>query len=783
MDTESARPRLLVYSDSPTAPTGMARLTRAVIGHLASEYEIAVLGWGFDGRPHPYGVHIYPCEKRGRHVVGQVVEVVKEVRPDIILCMGDPWDFVHMPELVPQLRRNVKAGLKWYFLALIDGDPLMKEWLPVFTMCDGLSVTSAYGQKMINALEESLHPPVVRLGVDAEFWKVDGEHTLTIAESGPVPAQVMSRSKQFVVLFVGVNSSRKNIDALLQAATPLLKAHDDAYLWLHITYDTPSGMDVFQIAGHLGTPGKQLKVSRPSRPYGSTDAEIKQYYSIATVVACTSLGEGNWLPGYEAQACGCIPVGIDATAVPETIGGRGILVPVAYAGQFGEWGFRRYFVDVKKFTEALEDLYQDWKNGCEKINYLRKVGRRWAGYHSWERFADGVRALLAQERFTDAPAVKRAWVREKVDMNVVRAAMICPTFGKNCGIGEYSVALCRGMQDACVFPKTYATKEIGRIPSVCDEEKLDLVHIQHEYMFYKPLDMDFAFRKIAANGTACVTTMHTVTAGHPQNQLILAGNAAVIVHSEAQKELLLSCGEKGNVVVMPMGAPAPPLYNRDRLRAKHGYGPNDFVIGSYGFLRNQKGYDILINAMPHLPENVKLMIFASKHEFGSNAYDEKVMSYIEKVGVQDRVQLIRDRLDSKTQVVNLLQVADVLALLYRDFESVEIEQDDGSAITRPTSIGVSSALKDCAAAGRPLVLARTAPFSDVPEDVACWVEPEHHMPFVEAVKQLMADEGRMAELAVAARKFAWDRRWENVGRLHAELYVAILEGRKWYPEF
>jgi len=622
---------------------------------------------------------------------------------------------------------------------------------------------STYGREAIQALDSKLNPSVVRLGVDSDFWKVASEHRVIIGD-GP-HAKEISRENTFLIFWAGVNSNRKNLDALLQAAAPVLKAHEDAYLLLNVAYENPTGIDIFAVARRLGIPEAQFAVNRgPEDRSGVDDGMLRQYYAISTITACTSIGEGNWLPGYEAQACGSIPVGIDFSAVRETIGSRGVLVRASYTGAIGEFGYVRGLIDIEALTEAVEGLYDDWKNcKSQRIEEMRGRGRKWAEFQNWDRFTDAVTKLITTEKdVSQQPAKARTWVKQKVNLAGLSVGMCCPTFKQNCGIGHYSEALVDSLFDSGVHLKTYATKEPQRLADAAVEQELDLVHLQHEYSFYDVEKLQVFYRGLSEAGIASVTTMHTVVKDEFTTRPVLEGSGAVIVHSERARDVLLGMApDAENIHVMPMGAPFAQLRSRKRLRALQGFHENDFVIGSYGFLRDQKGYDILLNTVVRMEASVKLFIFASEHLFGSADYDENFMKTVEDMGLEDRVTLYREQITSKADVVNLLSIADVLVLAYRDNED---------------AFGISSAAKDCAAAGRPMILSDSPAFSDFEEGAAISVPQNDHEPIIEAVQKLRGDEVLRTELGHAARSHAWEHRWDRVGQLHADFYQSLLEG-------
>jgi len=766
-----AKQRLLIYSDSPTWPSGLGRITRALLKHFSGRYELGVLGWGYKGNKHGFPCHIYSVKKHDLSDRAVTFGACEDFKPDIVLTVGDPWDFPHMPTVLSQLHSQGKK-VRWYWVSLIDGHPLLKEWLPIFSRVDGLGVTSEYGSEAIKELDQMLDPMLMRLGVDSDFWRIDEPKSILVNSGGPRGQRKFTRENTFMVFWIGVNSNRKNLDALIRGTKQLLRDHEDAYLMMQICYDTPSGFDIMKIQGYENLPPGQVGLGLSPPMTGIQDAQILQYYGVASVVACTSCGEGNWLPGYEAQACGCIPVATNFSALPETLGtdgSRGVLIPTAYEG-YGENTMLRGMIDIGKLGEALEGLYQDWKAGGVRIEKMRKAGRRWAEFHSWTRFCDKVEKLMERKQAAiEISAPPRDWVVEKVEIATVKTGMLCPTFQKNCGIGEYSRGLVAGMHDIGFFPEQYATYAPEAVAQFCIDNDVKLLHVQHEFSFFDQWKLESMLRLLRAAGIASVITAHSILDREDLMSPLCRNADLILVHSKNQLDLLKQHGGTARSCMVPGGSAPVRLLNRGRLRAAQGYGADDFVIGSHGFLRPQKGYDVLLNALQYLPENVKLMIFASPHEFGSSHYDEEFIKTIEKMG-PERVTLIRERLENKSQMINLLHVADVLALTCHESEG----------------IGISSASKDCASAGRPMLLSRVGTFDDVPEtievngkptELAVRVDDDDHMAVAEEIKKLMADPQRVARMSNASRAWAWSIEWRKVAGLHCELYEALLEGR------
>lgn len=110
-------------------------------------------------------------------------------------------------------------------------------------------------------------------------------------------------------------------------------------------------------------------------------AELVACYNAASVLLHPSLCEGYGLPMAEAMACGCPVVASNRSAMPEILGGAGLLAPVD---------------DDVAMAETLKQAVED-----EHIHLaLRKAGLRRAAELNWKKFAaatlDVYRMVLQQ---------------------------------------------------------------------------------------------------------------------------------------------------------------------------------------------------------------------------------------------------------------------------------------------------------------------------------------------------------------------------------------------------
>jgi D-inositol-3-phosphate glycosyltransferase len=168
--------------------------------------------------------------------------------------------------------------------------------------------------------DEGIRALYAPLGIDTDFW-TPGDRSAARAELG-IPDGV------FMPLFVGnnnTNPSRKGLDQLVLAWQMFLELtpdEQDAVLYLHTSMDAQrSGVDALMILNAIGVMRANWQ-STDKAQYESqqvTPEFLRTLYRAADVLVGPSTGEGFWLPGVEAQACGCPVIGCDFAAQRETV--------------------------------------------------------------------------------------------------------------------------------------------------------------------------------------------------------------------------------------------------------------------------------------------------------------------------------------------------------------------------------------------------------------------------------------------------------------------------------
>ena len=215
--------------------------------------------------------------------------------------------------------------------------------------------------------------------------------------------------------------------------------------------------------------------------------------------------------------------------------------------------------------------------------------------------------------------------------------------------------------------------------------------------------------------------------------------------------------------LIPIGSNIPPVpppgYDRDAERAHWGAGPDDLVLGYFGFLNESKGGEELIQALGLLVERgMQAHLLMVGGRFGSSdptnrAYAERVEGLIAGWGLQERVHWTG--YTRPEEVSARLLATDVCVLPYRD----------GVSFRRGT-------LHACLAHGRALITTRPAvPLPEVQNgENMLLVEPRDPEGLAEAVTRVATDPALRVRLEAGAAVLAAEFTWEHIARQTAAFF-------------
>jgi glycosyltransferase involved in cell wall biosynthesis len=172
------------------------------------------------------------------------------------------------------------------------------------------------------------------------------------------------------VLAVGLIQPRKNLSRLVEAFRLVAGEHGD----LALAIVGRAGLQAEELRERVGALGLAERVRFCGQV---SDADLPDLYRAAEVLVYPSLYEGFGLPALEAMACGTPVVAANATALPEVVGGAGVLVDP---------------LSVEAIAEAMHRVLGDAGLAAR----LAEAGVARAREFSWRRCAEAHLALFQE---------------------------------------------------------------------------------------------------------------------------------------------------------------------------------------------------------------------------------------------------------------------------------------------------------------------------------------------------------------------------------------------------
>jgi glycosyltransferase involved in cell wall biosynthesis len=287
-----------------------------------------------------------------------------------------------------------------------------------------------------------------------------------------------------------------------------------------------------------------------------------------------------------------------------------------------------------------------------------------------------------------------------------------------------------------------------------------LLHVNWWTYFLSPVELALMagakLRRIPV-----VMTVHNVL-GHETNALDRALSRIAfgfpdrfIVHTEDNRgRLVRTFGiRREHVAVVPYGplefyADAP--VTREEARRKLGLSEGERVVLYFGYIREYKGLDVLLRALPDVARRVPdVRLVVAGTCWGGW---EKYRRLIDELGVAGRCRLDIGYVPS-SMIKVYFRAADVLALPYLHFE----------AQSGPGNIAL--------AFGTPIVVTRTGGLPALVRDERAVVPPGDADALARALVDCLTDPQRLKQMSADSRALAHEYSWDSI----AEKTVAIYE--------
>lgn len=761
--------RLLLHTDSPLLYSGLARCGRELAKRfyektilnaqsgVEKQFELYYAGWHYSNKHYNLPYFLYPLQKGSEDEHKQFSDILSDCSPDIILSIGDIWDFHRVYNVVREYKEN-NSSAKWIVWLTIDGEHLHPAWKEVLNYADDVNVFSYFGQRELLKFS-GIKANMIYPGVDGNvFRKIDSK-----IKENTLPFNLES---SFLIIDVNQNTDRKNIPIMLEAFRDFAKDKDDVFLLLITDPHDPFGYDLWGFVNDLDI-RKKVAITKEAGPVkGMTDAQLNLIYNLASVSVNTSIGEGLSLPTIEAMAVGTPVLGTDYAAMSELIdqGGGAKLKVAGYL--YGFSGVKRALVSRDDIVVQLNSLYEDFKGDRKVKEYISQKSRRFANMLTWDKTA----YYLMQRIESVSQEKKYDFVRESVKIKEINPLVVIPSWKTNCGIAEYTKSLVDSFQNKNQNVDVFSSYTYKEIPKIIEERGHNLVHIQHEYSFFKSKDeLNKLLEKLREMRIKIILTLHTFVPGMlSYNSVLLTWLDSLIVHSEMFKvKIEEQLNKTGNIQsfkncsidVIPMGCgDKHNLIPEIVEETKHNLGIDRRhpIIGSFGFLRDQKGfYDFLLCVKELRKEypNILALLVCPKHEFGSKTYDDAFFNFVERQGLSDCTLMIREYLLEK-KLLDVLQCADLFVLNYHD---------------SPIGGGISAAVKTLFRVQRPIIVNDSIAFCDLKDEVMKIVSVNYGS-LIDPIRKVLSDKKLSDDLVISANRYIESNNWEKTAQRHLDLY-------------
>jgi len=342
--------KIVWYSNHPAAPTGYGTQTQAVTRRLAAAgHDVSILNnygiaSGMGVTPYedipvwPQGVTQYSLD-----VVNAQAKAIFADGPGWVITLYDVWPLLEAGDPFKEF-----PTISWTPVDHFPITPQVLEWAkshPTIAM-------AKYGAAMLQreGIASKYIPHTYEASTYSPGDRKEGRDALQVPEGAHLT--VINAAN------IGKAPPRKAWVENLQALARFMKAHEDAYLYLHTDMSRPNGLPLEYWIKLIGFPTERIRTADPlAYRVGLTSPDVlAKIYRAADVLLAASGGEGFGIPVVESMACGTPAIVTDFSAQPELIGSTGWKVAYQLQADLGQGSFLAMPL-VDSIVEQLEASY------------------------------------------------------------------------------------------------------------------------------------------------------------------------------------------------------------------------------------------------------------------------------------------------------------------------------------------------------------------------------------------------------------------------------------------
>ena len=339
----------------------------------------------------------------------------------------------------------------------------------------------------------------------------------------------------------------------------------------------------------------------------------------------------------------------------------------------------------------------------------------------------------------------------------LKIALITP-HKVRCGIATYSEKLISSLaqQDVDVYVvrlSRFGMKTPELLKNLAERipvDKIDLIHVQHEYGLYQLLEQQF-YLDLKALGKPIITTMHAVGVRRGIDAGVAESSDRVIVHNEYCSRLF---GYTEKTTIIAHGATS--CESDDVVKSKKSFGidPRIPIVGYCGFISLYKGIETLIESMIKVPRT-GLLVAGGFHTEADTPYISGLK--------QKSFNLLPNRCHWPGYIPD---------------ERLSAAYGAMDIVVYPSRFATESgALLMALSHGKAVLASRIAPFKEK-EKLGALMTFKGVKDLSRKIKRLLKDEMLRKSLEEGARRYCEDNSWGKVAGKHIELYEEVLNSKK-----
>jgi glycosyltransferase involved in cell wall biosynthesis len=404
-----AKPKLFVWCDSPTVPTGFGIVAKNLLRDAHKDFDVNILGINEFGR-NKYDQSkwfIYPVDGMDPLGFKRIKDILTDLQPDLIWLFQDIF---HIQSILPPVKEVCpKIPIIIYFP--VDGTPFNTDWQLSFA--PGIVQTHVtYSQFGVDAIYERF--PMLKEEIDKKIviktlyhgCDLDTFKLLSKQQRRDVRKRLGWKDK-FVAININRFQPRKILPLTMRAFSLVIHGYkkckcgnfyltekkkcdlngcgpeqilqevapkEDILLYLHCntmerTMGPPKANVLQAHAINAGFGDQDIKHHRLQfienrniikDPF--SEEALCEFYNAADINITTTLGEGWGLSLSEAAACGTRSIAPRNSAIPEVLAGTNsrLIKNIAHMNMGLDSGHLRPLVSVPRFVEAIEAEYKEW---------------------------------------------------------------------------------------------------------------------------------------------------------------------------------------------------------------------------------------------------------------------------------------------------------------------------------------------------------------------------------------------------------------------------------------